>query len=91
MVSGTHGPLLQLFTILSWYLVIIIADKRPFMSNGGWHTYPSDLLVQPGPCNVDIRDRTLSQEEFLEKYAYTRPVVIRDSADNDLFRALTER
>jgi hypothetical protein len=68
-----------------------VLDRRPFISNSGWVTYPSDLLVPPGPCNIDIRDKTLTQQEFLAQYAYSRPVVIRDAADNDLFRALTER
>ncbi len=68
-----------------------VLDRRPFISNSGWVTYPSDLLVPPGPCNIDIRDKTLTQHEFLAQYAYSRPVVIRDAADNDLFRALTER
>jgi len=71
--------------------VDMVLDRRPFISNGGWVTFPSDLLVQPGPCNIDIRDKTLTQQEFLAKYAYSRPVVIRDAANNDLFRALTER
>ena len=97
MVSGTAAPRLQLLVaLLGWPrkeagAVQSADDQRPFISNGGWRTFPADMLVQPGPCNIDIRDRTLSEKEFLSKYAYSRPVVIRDSADNDLFRALTER
>lgn len=100
MVSGPPGPLVQLLLLtllLGWpqqhQLVVEVAaaDQRPYMSSGGWRTYPADLVVQPGPCNIDIRDRSLTQEEFLAKYAYSRPVIIRDAADNDLFRALTHR
>ena len=102
MVSGPVGSLLQLLFLTSRWreeeggggaLGMMSDDprRRPFISNGGWLTFPGDLLVQPGPCNIDIRDGTLGQEEFLAKYAYARPVVIRDAADNDLFRALTER
>jgi len=61
------------------------------MSNGGWKTLPSELLVAPGPCNIPIRDSSLGQEEFLKEFAFTKPVVVRDVSNNDLFRALTER
>jgi hypothetical protein len=88
MVSGRA---VALFLLLVWQREVGAAEERPFISNGGWQTFPSDLLVHPGPCNIDIRDKTLTQQEFLAQYAYTRPLVIRDAADNDLFRALTER
>ena len=64
---------------------------RPYISNGGWRTYPSDIVVSPGPCNVDIKDKTMTQLEFIENYAYTKPVIIRDSSNNDLFRALARK
>jgi len=64
---------------------------RPAISNGGWETFPSDVSVRPGPCNIAIRDNRLTQKEFLEKYAYTEPVIVRDTTNNDLFRALTGR
>jgi len=62
---------------------------RATINNGGWETFPSDVVVTPGPCNVPIRDNTLQQDEFLQKYAFSEPVVIRDATNNDLFRALT--
>ena len=33
-------------------------------------TDDSLLLAYPGPCNVEIRDGTLTQQEFLDKYVY---------------------
>ena len=76
-----------------WTYCIIIWScdgiRKPSISNGGWETYPSDISVPPGPCNIPIRDNTLSQEEFLEKFAFTEPLIVRDGANNDLFRALT--
>ena len=47
--------------------------------------------ARPGPCNIDIRDSSLTQAEFLEQYAYTKPVIVRDPADNDVFTALARR
>lgn len=58
---------------------------------GGWRTYPSEMVARPGPCNIDIRDGTMTTEEFLERYASTRPVIIRDATNNDLFKALARK
>lgn len=65
--------------------------QKPSISNGGWLTYPVDVPVQPGPCNIDVRDTTLTQEDFLKLYAYDKPFIARDSSNNDLFRALTSK
>ena len=47
------------------------------IDNGGWYTPKEDMLAFPGPCNIDKRDaHDLSQEEFLEKFAYRSPVII---------------
>ena len=64
---------------------------RPYISNGGWRTYPSDIIATPGPCNIDIRDNTMTQQEFINEYAFTKPVIVRDSNNNDLFRALARK
>jgi len=78
-----------LVLILLTHAIKCLTEYKPFLSNGGWKTYPKDIVVEPGPCNIPIRDQTLTQDEFLERYAYTEPFVLRDGANNDLFRALT--
>ena len=65
--------------------------NRPYFSAGGWRTYPHLMVAQPGPCNIEIRDNALSQREFLSEYAKTKPFIVRDSANNDLFRALARK
>jgi len=80
-----------LLLITSCYITDIILLERPYISYGGWRTYPSDMLANPGPCNLDIKDSSLSEAEFLAEYAFTKPFIIRDSANNDLFRALAHR
>ena len=40
--------------------------QKPSISNGGWLTYPVDVPVQPGPCNIDVRDTTLTQGLLLD-------------------------
>ena len=43
------------------YLSPVLSD-RPYFSEGGWRTYPSDMVARPGPCNIDIKagERTVS-------------------------------
>ncbi|KAL5018938.1 hypothetical protein ScPMuIL_004660 [Solemya velum] len=56
------------------------------------YTDESKLLAQPGPCDIDIRDASdLSQKEFLERYAYSEPVVIRGATDNKYFQDLCRK
>ena len=66
-------------------------SDRPYFSAGGWRTFPHLMVAQPGPCNIEIRDNTLTQLEFLSEYARTKPFIVRDSANNDLFRALARK
>ena len=65
--------------------------NRPYFSAGGWRTFPHLMVAQPGPCNIEIRDNSLTQREFLSEYAETKPFIVRDSANNDLFRALARK
>ena len=93
---------LQISNVMTINLILLIPssllissvlsdDKRPFVSEGGWRTYPSDMVARPGPCNIDIKDRRLTQEQFMEQYAKTQPFIVRDAANNDLFRALARK
>ena len=64
---------------------------------GGWRTAVKDILVPAGPCNIPrINAKSVSQQEFLTKYAQHTPVVIdgaySSEADaNKDFRRLCER
>jgi len=60
--------------------------------NGGWLTNSSLVIAGEGPCNIEIRDvASLSQFEFLERYAYDAPVVIRLSKTNRKIHEMSER
>ena len=97
-------------TLSILYLNPVISDDvRPYFSEGGWRTYPSDMVARPGPCNIDIKarrgiycstysviweiiqDGSMTGKEFMSEYAKTKPFVVRDSANNDLFRALARK
>lgn len=72
-------------------VVTILAIPEEAADDGGWVTNPGDRVAQPGPCNIAQEDSTLTQDQFILRYAYTEPVVIRGASDNKLFQTLTRR
>ena len=48
-----------------------------------------NVLVHPGKCNIPIVDgQSLTNREFLKRFAYESPFVLRDATDNTV-RTLT--
>ncbi|KAE8300929.1 Protein transport protein Sec23B [Larimichthys crocea] len=49
---------------------------------------PDFSLQDEGPCNIDVLDSSsLSHQEFIDRYAYSRPVFLRGLTDNTRFRS----
>ena len=48
-----------LLTGVPLLLVVVhsTALDRPYVSEGGWRTFPHDMVAQPGPCNIGRRRR----------------------------------
>lgn len=62
------------------------------VDDGGWHTDPASVIAYPGPCNIEIQDAaSLTQKDFLERYAYREPVVIHGGSDNSAVRRISHR
>lgn len=85
--------LLIFLTCLFWKC---ITSCEPDLNTytGGWETDQSQLLAFPGPCNIDVIDvqtTSLSQQEFLDHYAYQKPVIIKRATDNTKFQRLCEK
>ncbi|KAM9745018.1 LOW QUALITY PROTEIN: jmjC domain-containing protein 8 [Menidia menidia] len=58
---------------------------------GGW-SQDSDPVLDEGFCSVDrLEAASLSQQQFLDRYAYSRPVIIRGLTDNTDFRLMCSR
>ncbi|KAK8747922.1 hypothetical protein OTU49_016232 [Cherax quadricarinatus] len=60
-------------------------------NDGEWVTKDRDRVAKPGPCNIVVQDGSLTQDEFLERYAYSKPVVIKGASHNQLFKSRTRR
>ncbi|KAI6235878.1 JmjC domain protein [Aphelenchoides besseyi] len=59
--------------------------------SGGWYL-PHDVTIEDnGRCTIERRDgRTLTQEEFLNEFAYQQPVII-ENIENRRFAYLTQK
>lgn len=53
--------------------------------DGGWYTDQLKIVATQGPCNIEVLDY-LSQQEFLEKYAYLKPFIVKNPNDNSEFK-----
>ncbi|XP_061182388.1 uncharacterized protein LOC133190718 [Saccostrea echinata] len=72
-------------------IFLIINKNVASRENGGWST-DYFLLANPGPCTVEVRKAdSLSQEEFIQRYAYTKPVIIQHATDNSKFYRICEK
>ena len=73
--------------IREWFQLM---NELDFGRDSGWsvqHNLP-DLT---GPCNIQKRNASLSQLEFLEKFAYTEPVILEGISDQTLFRTASSK
>lgn len=59
---------------------------------GGWSLKSELRLQDEGLCNIDVLDASaLSHRQFLERYAFNRPVILRGLTDNTRFRTSCSR
>ncbi|XP_034395553.1 jmjC domain-containing protein 8 isoform X2 [Cyclopterus lumpus] len=83
--------------LTSWTLLVLtcltgLEAAGPPGDGGGW-SLKSDLRLQDeGLCNIDVLDgSSLSHQQFLERYAFVRPVILRGLTDNTRFRSSCSR
>lgn len=76
---------------LTCVLVLLKAEQLS-ADGGGWSLNSDYRLNDEGPCNIDVLDgSSISHREFIERYAYSRPVILRGLTDNSKFRFLCSK
>ncbi|KAL4658268.1 jmjC domain-containing protein 8 [Arapaima gigas] len=60
-------------------------------TEGGWSSDAELRLSDEGPCTVDIWNTSLTYAQFLQQYAYSKPVVLRGWSDNTEFQRLCSK
>jgi hypothetical protein len=80
MLTRTAFILVFYFSILNYTSQNedLSLDKLP-LSKEEESLYLANNKVEEGPCNIPIEENPISQQEFLNKYAYKSPVVFRRS------------
>ncbi|KAM9392728.1 jmjC domain-containing protein 8 isoform 2-T2 [Pholidichthys leucotaenia] len=59
---------------------------------GGWFSPLDFRLEDEGRCNIDVIDGSfISHQQFFERYAYSKPVILRGLTDNAKFRQLCSK
>ncbi|KAM9843312.1 jmjC domain-containing protein 8 [Aulostomus maculatus] len=72
--------------------VIALKAEQAADDGGGWSVDPHSGFRDEGPCTIDVLERSsLSYHVFIERYAYSRPVILRGLTDNTKFRSLCSR
>ncbi|KAM4535811.1 jmjC domain-containing protein 8 [Fundulus diaphanus] len=59
---------------------------------GGWSQPADPSLQEEGACTIDVLDGSeLSHQQFIDRYAFSRPVVLRGLTDNTNFQLLCSK
>ncbi|XP_006005586.1 jmjC domain-containing protein 8 isoform X1 [Latimeria chalumnae] len=81
-----------------WRLAVLLATlftlanlQEEEEEDGGWLTSRYIALTGEGPCNVEVKNSTLTYSEFIQKFAFSRPVVIRGITNNSEFQRLCSK
>ncbi|XP_074988921.1 jmjC domain-containing protein 8 isoform X3 [Caretta caretta] len=82
----------------SWWQFLLLSiplslpgDLDYLEGNGGWLTNKYLALMEEDHCTVERRDASLTYSQFIDQYAFSRPVVIQGITDNAEFQALCTR
>uniref|UniRef100_A0A1A8CFJ8 Jumonji domain containing 8 n=1 Tax=Nothobranchius kadleci TaxID=1051664 RepID=A0A1A8CFJ8_NOTKA len=60
--------------------------------DGGWSRSSELRLEDEGLCNIDVLEGSeLSHQDFINRYAFSRPVILRGLTDNTKFRFLCSK
>ncbi|XP_075873100.1 jmjC domain-containing protein 8 [Nelusetta ayraudi] len=85
ILTGSH-------LLLLLYVAAVPTAAEPAEDEAGWSLYPESRLQDEGPCTIDVWEATqLSYQQFTERYAYSRPVILRGLTDNTKFRSLCSK
>ncbi|XP_063791139.1 jmjC domain-containing protein 8 isoform X3 [Pseudophryne corroboree] len=73
-------------------LVPALAEQTEYTeSDGGWQWNNYSPLQEEDRCTVERRDASITYAEFIDRYAYRRPVILRGLTDNSVFQSLCRK
>ncbi|XP_071975827.1 jmjC domain-containing protein 8-like [Engystomops pustulosus] len=85
MAGTTH------FYLLLHVVAALALETEDPQCDGGWQWSHYSPVQEEERCTVERRDGAITYSEFIEQYAYKRPVIIQGITDNSEFRSLCRR
>lgn len=80
------------FIFLTAAVTAQLQQQEDEEDGGGWFSASDVRSQDEGRCNIDVLDgSSLSYQQFMERYAYSRPVILRGLTDNTKFRLLCSK
>ncbi|CAL1589116.1 unnamed protein product [Knipowitschia caucasica] len=78
----------------SWLLMLpglwLLLCSGESAEDGGWRSSADPRLDDGGRCNIEVVD-SISSADFLNRFAFSRPVILRGLTDNTKFRRLCQK
>ncbi|XP_072838639.2 jmjC domain-containing protein 8 isoform X1 [Pogona vitticeps] len=82
------GHLLLPWSVLFFLLLLLPWDLAALLqTDGGWLTSRQVALTEEDFCTVERRDARLTYSQFIQQYAFSRPVILQGITDNSEFQA----
>ncbi|XP_042294628.1 jmjC domain-containing protein 8 isoform X2 [Sceloporus undulatus] len=78
-------PFLLLLLLAS--LLLLPAERLLLEKDGGWLTSRHAALMEEETCTVERRDTSLTYAQFIQQYAFSRPVILQGITDNSEFQS----
>uniref|UniRef100_A0A674I5M3 Uncharacterized protein n=1 Tax=Terrapene triunguis TaxID=2587831 RepID=A0A674I5M3_9SAUR len=92
MAEGCWRQMGSWWQFLLLYIPLSLPGDLDYLEgNGGWLTNKYLALMEEDHCTVERRDASLTYSQFIDQYAFSRPVVIQGITDNSEFQALCTR
>ncbi|KAM4698189.1 jmjC domain-containing protein 8 [Rhinophrynus dorsalis] len=87
MAHGTRVLLL----LQALFCLTLPEQSDYFEKDGGWLRSHYSPVQEEEECTVERKDSSISYAEFMNQYAYQKPVIIQGITDNSEFRSLCSK
>nr|XP_060642261.1 jmjC domain-containing protein 8 isoform X3 [Anolis sagrei ordinatus] len=66
------------------FFLLFLLPGGSLRKDGGWPTNRRTALTEEESCTIERRDASLTYAEFIQQYAFSRPVILQGITDNSM-------
>ncbi|XP_067317166.1 jmjC domain-containing protein 8 isoform X4 [Anolis sagrei] len=66
------------------FFLLFLLPGESLRKDGGWPTNRRTALTEEESCTIERRDASLTYAEFIQQYAFSRPVILQGITDNSM-------